>query len=278
MTTLGIAGWRIRLRCAPEALAQGVARRYAAFAVDDAGPPDLTLDACAGSPGPAPVSTSRTVLEARLRAEGPDYLLDASGICGRIVPSQRQASLQFNSADPQVDLEYFLRIACALLAYQGGGLLVHGAALMRDGAVSLFIGQSGSGKSTVVALSPEAVALGDDMVILRPTSAGWTAYGTPFWNATTLNRAGQTHAGRLAGIYKLIQDREVYLEPLRSAAAAAELVANCPVVNGDTAALAGLLARCRRLAADVPVQRLHFRKDPDFWDCLARNQDAALPE
>lgn len=245
---LGIAGWRIRLTCTPPAFAQAAAGRYAAFAVDvdPDEPPDLAVDGCAE----------------------PDDLLDAVEICGRILSSQRQTSLQFRSADPLGELEYFLRTACALLAYREGGLLVHGAALMVDGAVSLFIGQSGSGKSTVVALSPDATALGDDLVILRPRDAGWTVYGTPFWNATALRREGQTQAGRLAGIYKLIQDQEVRLEPMRGAAAAAELAANCPVVNGDPDSLAGLLARCRQLAGDVPVERLHFRKDPSFWELL----------
>ena len=270
MTTLDIAGWRIRLRCTPGALAQATADRYAEFAVADAETPDLTVDV-SGEPGAGADRSHAipaSVLETPLRTVGVTYRLDAAEICGKIVPTQRQASLQFNSADVQGELEYFLRSACALLAYQEGGLLVHGAALMRKGAVSLFVGQSGSGKSTVVALSPAATALSDDMVIVRPTAAGWVVHGTPFWNATTLRRDGQTQAGRLSGIYKLIQDRDVYLEPLRGVAAAVELVANCPVVNGDPAALAGLLARCRQLAEDVPVQRLHFRKDPSFWELL----------
>lgn len=270
MTTLNIAGWRIRLRCAPEALAQATADRYAAFAVADAQMPDLTVDVRGAPRAEARTAhaISASVLETHLRTDGVTYRLDAPEICGRIAPTQRQASLQFNSADAQGELEYFLRTACALLAYHEGGLLVHGAALMREGAVSLFVGQSGSGKSTVVALSPAATALSDDMVIVRPTAAGWVVHGTPFWNATTLKRDGQTQAGRLAGIYKLIQDVDVYLEPLRGVAAAAELVANCPVVNGDPAALTGLLARCQQLAADVPVRRLHFRKDPSFWELL----------
>lgn len=265
MTTLNIAGWRIRLICAPTTLAQAAASRYAAFLGADDGLPDLTVEVRAEPRGTVQRAGFASLLDTRLRAQGSDYVLDASEICGRIAPLERQASLQFFSADPLGELEYFLRITCALLAFHEGGLLVHGAALLLDGVVSLFIGQSGSGKSTVVALSADATALGDDMVVLRPGAGEWTVHGTPFWNALTTARDGQTRSGRLTGIYKLIQDRDVYLEPMRDAAAAAELVANCPVVNGDPAAVTGLLARCRQLVQAAPVQKLHFRKDPSFW-------------
>ena len=123
----------------------------------------------------------------------------------------------------------------------------------------------------MAALAPHATVLNDDLVLLRPEGAGWTAYGTPFWNAETLARDGQNAHGPLAGVYKLVQDRQVYLEPLSPAAAAAELVANCPVVNGIPELLPGLLASCRALAGAIPVQRLHFRKDPDFWGVIGCN-------
>ena len=181
------------------------------------------------------------------------------------------ARLWLTDMAPLAGVEYFLRVIYALLADQEGGVLLHAAGLLTpaDGRVRLFIGRSGSGKSTVAALSPHAIVLNDDLALLRQDAAGrWIAYGTPFWNPETLTRSGETASGPVAGIYRLAQDREVYLEPLSPATAAAELAANCPVINGDLERLPGLLARCRRLVADVPVQRLHFRKDPSFWDVL----------
>jgi hypothetical protein len=52
------------------------------------------------------------------------------------------------------------------------------------------------------------------------------------------------------------------------AAAAAELFANCPIVNDQPPLLAVLLDRCRDIAAAISVRRLHFRKDDAFWDVI----------
>jgi len=262
LTIINLAGWRVRLKCRPAALDAAVAARYAAFAAS-AGL--VALEAQVTLEGAQRVEPGPEITVGRFRNE---YLFDAPGFSGTINFEDRKAGLALSSAAPLEDVEYFLRIVYALLADREGGLLIHAAGLSAGGGVHLFAGQSGSGKSTVVALSPHATALGDDLILLRPDPDGWTAHGTPFWNAETLQRAGQTASGSLVGIYKLIQDRTVYVEPLSPAAAAAELVANCPVVNGLPDRLPGLLARCRALAQAAPVARLHFRKDPDFWGVL----------
>lgn len=273
MSDLFIAGWRIRLMCEPAALAEAVRARYAAFLAPNPGPPDLTVRIALR---PAAVETSLTgsaLLEARFRAEKEDYLFDSPYGHGIITPSDKSATLDAYSAAPLTDTEYFLRSAVALLAYQRGGLLIHGAALLEDGQAYLFIGQSGSGKTTVVGLSRHAVALGDDLVVVRPELQGWTVYGTPFWNGETKTRQGQTASGPLAGIYKLIQDRDVYLAPMSPAAAAAELLANCPVVNGQPGLTPGVLGRCWTLVSTVPMQGLHFRKDDSFWAAVRGERD-----
>jgi hypothetical protein len=196
------------------------------------------------------------------------YRLEAPGFSASVDLAQGAGELALASAIPLADLEHFLRVTVALLAFRKGGLLIHAAGLHSDGKVHLFIGQSGSGKSTVVALSPQALALNDDLIVLRRAGEAWVACGTPFWNMEAEHREGQTACGPLAGIYKLAQDSEVYLEDLSPAAATAELVANCPVLNGSPAHLAALLLRCRQLAGEVPVRRLHFLKTGSFWPLL----------
>ena len=75
-------------------------------------------------------------------------------------------------------------------------------------------------------------------------------------------------AQQLLGIYTLAKDPDVYLEPISTAAAVAALISSCPVVNGDPDRALELMARCRQIVRAVPVQRLHFRKDPSFWGVL----------
>ncbi len=259
-----LAGWRIRLLCAPEALAEAVAARYGAFAVPEDGPADLTIQVAAG-PGPWREAPPPGLLAAALEPEPGGYRLATAGATARIQLEEGLASLVLTAGDPLGGVEYFLRIACALLAFRDGGLMLHAAGLVVAGRAHLFIGVSGSGKSTVTALSPHATALSDDLVLLRPASGCWIAYGTPFWNPETAARAGQTATGRVAGIYKLVKASEVRLEPFSAASAAAELAANCPVVNGRPELLSELLLRCRALVGAVPAHRLYFRKDASFW-------------
>jgi hypothetical protein len=277
LPALDLAGWRIELACRPAGLTDGVAAWYAPFI------------AAGDAPGDAPSDVAVTVTvdpslsrgepmdpdpQLRVTRQGDGFLLDAPEARGRIDLDSRRAALALSNDVFFGGLDYFLRILTALLAYRDGGLLVHGAGLLAGGGVHLFVGRSGSGKSTVVALSPQALALGDDLIVLRPGEAGWRAYGTPFWNPETQRRDGQTTSGRLAGIYKLVQDRDVYLEAVSPAAATGELMVDCPIINGDAVELPGLLGRCRQLAQAVPVQWLHFRKDPGFWALLRDGHDA----
>jgi hypothetical protein len=250
-------------------LAREAEARYASFVASDTAPAIFTARVEVVQGG-GPVRATPTV-DVRLRQENTaaeEYRLDAPGFRARIDLSHGAGELTLDSAVLLADLEHFLRVVVALLAFREDGLLIHAAGLRSDGRVRLFIGQSGSGKSTAVALSPHALALNDDLIVLRSHREGWTAYGTPFWNMETSHREGETACGPLTGIYKLVQDSQVYAEALSPAAATAELVANCPVINGSPSHLSALLLRCRQLASAVPVQRLHFRKDSSFWQIL----------
>ncbi len=206
MIALNLAGWRVRLECQPAELAAAVAVQYAPFLVAADTPPDLTAQVTLAG------TTELPALEEIVpRWNGHIWLLDVLHFSGTIDIVRGAATLAFNSVTPLAHLDYFLRTLYALLAYQGGGLLIHAAGLQNpaDGRVYLFTGQSGSGKSTVAALSPWATALNDDLILLRPQGAHWTAYGTPFWNIEAVRRTGQTCSGPVAGVYLLAQDVEV---------------------------------------------------------------------
>jgi hypothetical protein len=268
---LRIAGWLIELRVSPAMLAGEVAARYAAFAAEKDEAPDFSVEVHNEPPGGTGETRSESILQAQLTPEGEDFLLDSPQVYGMIDTARGRATLRMRSDSPSREAEYFLRIALALFALPRGGLLIHCAALKRSDLVYLFVGQSGSGKSTVVRLShaaERAIALGDDLIMIRRECDAWQAYGTPFWNLQTGDRGGQQECGRVAQIYKLVQDRSVFVEPMGGAAATAELIANCPVVNDQLALLPGLIDRCRSITAAIPVARLHFRKDDTFWDVI----------
>jgi len=263
LTTLAIAGWRIRLHGIPAWLDDAMADRYAAFIVPDGGKPDssatVTLEQDVPDRQQRPYAVMRS---------GGVCLLDMPGGCGRICLDCWQTTLGLEQQNFWHNLEFSLKTWLAYLALRQGGLLLHCAGVLADGGAYLFTGEGGSGKSTVVALSPDKVALNDDLVVLRRNGTGWWAYGTPFWNQGATRRDGETADGPVTGVFKLVQDRRVYLESISAALAISELAANCPTVNSDPVELLAALNRCREVAEAVKVKRLHFRRSPSFWDLL----------
>ena len=270
---LNLAGWRLRLDIHPPALGAAIAQRYAPFrSPDEGGKADLNVEIVAEAVASTSAEASASLLNASLIRSGDKFLLDGLDFCGMISPSRGSAALRMRSDAAAREIEYFLRVAVALFAYDSGGLLVHGAGLKAGAGIYLFIGQSGSGKSTVVSLSiasRRATALGDDLILLRREGQDWRAYGTPFWNLETGDRDGQLDSGPVLAIYKLVQDSDVFVAPMSAGAATAELTANCPIVNGQPVLLPGLLDRCRDIVKTVGVERVHFRKDDSFWDVIS---------
>ena len=185
---------------------------------------------------------------------------------GRIDLANNQAELKLTTEYPALEIEYFVRSAFALLLFAAGGLLFHAAGIKRNGQAYLFFGHSGSGKTTVARLSPGAQVLNDDLVALLPANGGWVAHATPFWNPTQV-RPGLSQ-GPVAGLYRLVQDRQVYCERVGAAQALAEVIASAPVISADLGRGPELVHRGLDLLTQVPVYRLHFLPDDSFWQVV----------
>lgn len=205
----------------------------------------------------------------RAEFDSPGYqgLLDIPAGCGQLALYAPQA--------PE-GLDYFLRVAVALLAFERGGFLFHAAGLLQGERVCLFFGPSGSGKTTVARLSSPGDVLNDDLVVVLPQADGWWAYATPFWNPTQVPPGAG--CGRLAGLFRLVQDRRVFAAPLSLGQALAELIASVPLIPLDPSRGDELLARGRRLLAGVPAYRLHFLPDRSFWEPVVAVLAGRSPE
>jgi len=184
----------------------------------------------------------------------------------RIDAGQRRAELYLRCAQPLVQLEYFLRLVYALLAYEQDGLLLHASGIVRRGLALAFFGYSGSGKSTIARFSDQNAVLNDDLLLLLPQGGKWVAHATPFWNPGIQHKV--VGSAPLAGLLRLVQDSQVYLERLHEPLAVAELFACLPVVSADPDRSAGLLQRCQAILGAVPAYRLHFLPDDTFWKVI----------
>lgn len=70
-----------------------------------------------------------------------------------------------------------------LTGEEHAGLLVHSACAVRDGEAYCFPAYGGTGKSTLIRLTPGDVALSDELALLtRDKDQRWWAWPSPFWN------------------------------------------------------------------------------------------------
>ena len=128
MTTLAIAGWRIRLDCSLPEVDEAVAARYRDFVVPDGAANDawvtvsLDPDVLAGEWPARPVTR-----------QGDVGFFDMPGAYGRIGLSSWQADLRLRRESSGNLLEHFLKSLLAYLAFLRGGLLFHAAGILVDG-------------------------------------------------------------------------------------------------------------------------------------------------
>lgn len=194
---------------------------------------------------------------------------------GWIDSKEKKGYLTLQAAQPAAGVEYFLRFLFALLAFDSGGFLMHSAGLVRRESAYLFFGHSGSGKTTVARLSAQDRVLNDDLILLRPSQKGWMAYGTPFWNQTQV-KPRNLHAP-LAGLFRLVQSKQVFLEKLNPAQSLAEVLSSIPILSKDPSRNALLIERMVALIEAIPVMRLHFLPDDTFWQVVdSREQESWL--
>lgn len=157
---------------------------------------------------------------------------------------------------PQLD--FALMASWLALVLRRGGLMVHSAAPVIDGAVCLVAGPSGAGKSTLAARM--GTFLHDDFNYAVPTAHGWQVWrqqavrGSP-----SPTRAWQMP---LRGIFLLGPDRQrTAVAPLSPAHALAILAPQLYFAGG--AAMARLGNAMQRLVTEVPAYLLsHCLADP----------------
>jgi len=189
---------------------------------------------------------------------------------GRLSTSRREAELALvASSGPLFDrgLENFLRPLTASFILERGGLLVHGAGVVRDGQAYVFFGPSGSGKTTVTHLSPRDVILSDDLTLVIAEPGGFRAAGIPF--GMSHHHAPDTNESfPIAALVRLVQSPEVRRERVTGARALAEVASCLPFVNQEGGEAAVALEAADRVLQQVPVWRLFFRKDDSFWKVI----------
>lgn len=204
--------------------------------------------------------------------------------------SQRRAVVVARRLDRLTGFEYAspLRTLLGWILPSRGYLLLHGAAIARDGRAALLVGSSGAGKSTLAlaAFQEGWVHLGDDLVALRlqdqtihsvyrsAKTLEWSTLHESIEPQRDLSRSGEklvhllprpagdlTRDGiRLGGAFRIVQSTRSDVQPIATAAVAA-------VVGSSTHTLLPgsgeeLLRGLHVALQDVPAWELEVGPNP----------------
>ncbi len=272
---LDIAHIRLRLRASQPGLLHALQASLPSSAARVVSPPpdappvdvELELSDLRPHPGAPCAADARPSFEAgRLHLSHPrlQACIDARAGRGR---------LRLAADEPLADLDYLLRLAAMLAAFEGGGLILHAAAVADRRGARVFYGPSGSGKTSIARRAAPRRVLHDDLVLLQPgAGAGepWTVHGTPFSGRDQVAPEGLDGAP-LRGLYQLGRaedDSPPRLEPLGAAEGLASLLASTPVIPLDPGRLPTLLERVGHLLDRAPVARLLASLDARSWALL----------
>lgn len=162
-------------------------------------------------------------------------------------------------------LENFLRVLVAYDVLECGGVLLHSAAIVKNGRAAVMFGHSGAGKSTAsaIALANGYSVISDDINIIEPAGDGWQVTPVPF--SGTLNAVSEIKRPvPLLGLFRLRQAGKDAVLPCSAARSVSLLAGSVPFVNQDPLRADLLLDILTGLCVALPVQDLYFTPNDNF--------------
>lgn len=275
-----IGGRRLRLVGAPWSPASVPANFRPFLAAEAAceapGPDAAVLTILSGEPelpASAPLSESvndlgRTAIHATPAGDWAIVLTPRPGEPARLMlmaADLQSATLWLRPADPFADfvIDSMTRIFFSQHIALAGDLIVHASAVGLAGRAYIFMGRSGTGKSTHSQLwlraFPSAELLNDDCPMLhRDASGRYHVCGTPWSGKTPCWRAV---AMPLAGIVRLAQAPANRFTPLRGIEAFTAFIPGMSVMTADRALYSAASAAALDLLAATPTGRLECLPD-----------------
>lgn len=158
----------------------------------------------------------------------------------------------------------FLRIAYSQSVLLHGGISIHASAVSTDSGAAIFMGKSGTGKSTHARLWGEAFAdcilINDDNPLLRLEEGRVTVWGTP-WSGKT--KCWKNISSVLRGGVRLRQAGTNRFEPSTGGEALGVLLPGCSVLRQDRELYSALFRTLSGIIPHIRCGYLYCRPDMD---------------
>lgn len=191
--------------------------------------------------------------------------------------SECRAGVNPNDPRAGIVLTSMLRIVWSQSVLLHGGISIHASAVTADGAGWIFLGRSGTGKSTHASLwlenVPGAALLNDDNPAIRIVDGQVRVFGTPWSGKTPCYR---NESCRLGGIVKLRQAGVNAFLPKEDVEAFAAVLPSCSAVSSDRELYDSLCGTLTEIVERVPVGELRCR--PDAGAVRICREGLGLPE
>lgn len=254
--------------------------RYAPFlSRTGIGPGKISLSPVATGPIPVPALTGAVCSfpygSARFHIfrNGDTYESLLTGAEGRAISllqsaadfSENRLTLSGSPAECFLGFDNAMMMAFAFAGATRRTLLLHASAVVHGGKAYLFLGKSGTGKSTHARLwqenIPDTTLLNDDNPALLATAQGpVTACRTPWSGKTACYR---NEAYPVGAIVRLSQGADNTIRRERRIAAFASLLSSCSTAAWDAAAYQACRTAVADVAASVPLFSLTCRPDAE---------------
>lgn len=202
---------------------------------------------------------------------GSHYLLELSEegkklgimLCNRAFTNME---VRFNPASPYAGLvvSSMIRIAFAQRVLAFGGISMHSSTILCDGRGYMFMGKSGTGKSTHTRLwmenIPGAELLNDDNPYVRVVDGRATVYGSPWSGKTPCYR---NLSAPLGGIVRLYQAPYNKIRRTEDVDALNQVLPGCSVLRRDSALHEMLVDNVLAMIEATTVAALECLPDAD---------------
>jgi ABC-type oligopeptide transport system ATPase subunit len=151
-------------------------------------------------------------------------------------------------------------------------MLLHAAAVVKDKKTFLFLGVSGSGKSTVAALSKKYKVLGDDIIAVRKIDKTYYAFPTP-WKQMKMLAVNPSLKGKIQAIFFLKKSSRIFFRYLPPEETLSRILSSHIhfLIYTDKPFLKNLFATAVNFAKQIPAYEMEFTKNANFWQKLEKN-------